>query len=127
MIPPGRDRRSRETPPYETNLLPRSPIPSGADLESFIFACLQQAFYSTLQRSDDVDSQTDRPDLFLLRVTLRPRSHAPQGCRVGNSCAPSSGHAARVPVTQAVTIFGAVTLASVGWQDARYPAREIAS
>ena len=68
MIPPGRDRRSRETPPYENQPVTRSAIPSGADLESFIFACLRQAFYSTLQRSDDVDSQTDRPDLFLLRV-----------------------------------------------------------
>jgi hypothetical protein len=41
------------------------------------------------------------------------------------SCAPGSGHAARVHVTQDVTVFGAVALASVGSQHARYLAREI--
>src|ERR1700758_96934 len=41
------------------------------------------------------------------------------------SCAPGSGHAARVRVTQDVTVFGAVALASVGSQHARYLAREI--
>ena len=35
------------------------------------------------------------------------------------SCAPGSGHAARVRVTRAVTIFGTVTLAFVGSRHAR--------
>jgi hypothetical protein len=74
MIPPGRDRRSRETPPYETNLLPRSPIPSGADLE--LYLCVPAASLLFDAATKRRRGQPDRPPRSISASGQRRRSSA---------------------------------------------------